>query len=208
MSRFFRLRPLDLDLGDMLVQIVAVAIGVILGLAATGWTEQVRQRALLRETVANIVQELTSNQKGLRSVMPGHARALAIVEPLAARGRGATSISLAQASAALKKMGNFRENVPLAIAWQIAQNDQGLTLLPYEDRYGLAWVYQLQTIYYENEERYKNSLLSLAKPSDGDFSFEVANFTNQLHAVVLLEGQLDAEYTGALAKAKSEFGAR
>lgn len=191
----------------MLVQTVAVALGVILGLGATGWSERVHQRALFHETVANIVQELSSNQNGMHRVTVDHAKALAILERLNARGRGSKTISLALATAALKKMGNFPENVPLAIAWQIAQNDQGLTLLPYDDRYDLAWIYQLQTIYYENEERYKNSLLSLSKPPDGDFSFEVANLTSQLHAVVLLEGQLDGEYTQALAKAKREFGA-
>jgi hypothetical protein len=105
-------------------------------------------------------------------------------------------------------MGPFPENVPLAIAWQIAQTDQGLTLFPYQDRYDLAWIYQLQTIYYQDEERYNNAIFSLTRPADGNYFLNTVNFANELQAIVSMERKLDGEYTQAIAKAKSEFGVK
>lgn len=208
MSRFLRLRPVDLDLGNVLVQIVAVALGVILGLAATNWSEGVHQRALQRATVANIVQELAENQTGLRAVMAAHAKELAVLRALTKQGSRSGYVSLSDARTALKKMGPFPENVPLAIAWQIAQTDQGLTLFPYQDRYDLAWIYQLQTIYYQDEERYNNAIFSLTRPADGNYFLNTVNFANELQAIVSMERKLDGEYTQAIAKAKSEFGVK
>ena len=208
MSRFFRLRSIEVDLGHVLVQIVAVALGVILGLAATNWSEGVHQRALQRATVANIVQELAENQTGLRAVMAPHAKALAILGALTKRASRTGFVSLSDGRAALKKMGPFPENVPLAIAWQIAQSDQGLTLFPYQDRYDLAWIYQLQTIYYQDEERYNNALFSLTMPADGNYFLNTINFANELQAIVSMERKLDGEYTQAIAKANREFGSR
>ena len=126
--------------------------------------------------------------------------------PVGCAGSKSRSISIADASAALQKVGSFPENIPLAIAWQIAQNDQGLTLLPYEERYGLAWTYQQQGIYYQDEERYLNSTLTLTKPPDGNAFFLVYNLVLQLRAVVAMEQQLDKQYTNMLARAKSEYG--
>ncbi len=205
---FFKLRPLDLDLGDMLVQTVAVALGVILGFAATAWNERAHQRALLHETVGNIVAEIRSNQTGMRAVMAEHAKAAETLRRLVARSARAESISSADAGAALRSVAPFRENVPLAIAWQIAQNDQGLTLLPYQDRYDLAGVYQVQASYSQQEERLENSILTLAQPPNGNYFFMVLDLTNQMSSISLMEHRLDAYYTQALTRAKSEFQAQ
>jgi hypothetical protein len=202
---FFTLRPVSLDLGDVAVQIVAVALGVVLGFAVTAWQERVHQGSLLRETVGNIVAELRSNQSGMRGVTAEHAKAAEILARLEKNRSASATISLAEARKALRATGPMRVNVPLGIAWQIAQNDQGLTLLPYEDRYGLAWVYQVQSIYYEKEERYENSLLDLQQSPDGNYYFEVVNLANQLQSVVAIEKQLDALYSQAIRRAKSEF---
>jgi len=202
---FFKLHPLNLDLGDMLVQIFAVALGVILGFAVTAWNERVHQRALLHETVANIAAELKSNQSGMHVVMKEHAKAADVLAKLLARGRPSMTVSLAEGTEALRETGYLRVNVPLAIAWQIAQSDQGLTLLPYQDRYDLAWVYQLQTTYYQREERYENSLFGLVQSQNGNYFFQVLDMANQLRAIVATEKQLDATYTTALKRAKSEF---
>jgi hypothetical protein len=203
--RFFRLRPIDFDLGDALIQVVSVALGVILGFAVTAWSDRNHQRALLGETVGNIVAEINANQTGLRKVMNEHAKSAQILRRLSESARKPGSISLADARAALRKTGDFRENVPLDIAFQIAQGDQGLTLLPYENRYDLAWVYQVQTIYYGNEQRYQNSLLTLTPAPDGNYFFEIVDLSNQLASVVGTERLLDGLYTQALTRAKSEF---
>ena len=69
--KFLRPEPVALDLGDVLVQVIAVALGMILGFAATAWNGHLHQQALLRQTVATIVDELRSNQSGMRVVMDG-----------------------------------------------------------------------------------------------------------------------------------------
>jgi hypothetical protein len=203
--RFFTLRPLEFDLGDMLVQVVAVALGVILGFSVTTWSERNHQRELLRQTVGNIVDELRSNQIGLRQVMVEHTKADRVMQALEARSLRSEYASFTDSRAAIQRAGAYRENVPLAIAWQIAQSDQGLTLLPYKDRYDLAWVYQVQTIYYEAESRYGTSLLTLTAAPNGNYLFEVVNLANQLHVLVSAERQLDTLYTATLARVKREF---
>jgi hypothetical protein len=200
---FFRLRPLDLDLGDVLVQIVAVALGVILGFAVTSWNEREQDRRLLHETVGNIVAEISANQTGLHEVLAPHARALAQLAGLVKRARKTRAISFDDARTAVS--GSFPRNVPLSIAWQIAQSDRGLTLLPYDDRYGLAWVYELQSIYDADESRFGDSLLTLSESPSGNYYFEIIDLANQLKAVVSTEQQLNHLYTQTLAQAKKEF---
>jgi hypothetical protein len=204
-SGFFRLRPFDLDLGDVIAQIVAVALGVMLGFAATAWSERNHQRALLRETVANIVDELSSNKDGMSHVTAEHAKAAAALLTLAKGSAKSGHISLADARNAVREVGKMRVNVPLAIAWQIAQNDQGLTLLPYQDRYSLAWVYEVQTIYYQKQERFENSMLTLSESPSGNYFFQIADLANQMASVVNTEQQLDDLYAKAIQCAKTEF---
>jgi hypothetical protein len=200
---FFRLRPLDLDIGDVLVQIVAVALGVILGFAVTSWNEREQDRRLLHETVGNIVAEISANQTGMHDVLGPHAHSLKQLAALVKRAGKTRSISFDEAHSMVD--GTFPRNVPLSIAWQIAQSDRGLTLLPYDDRYSLAWVYELQSIYYDAESRYSDSLLTLSEPPNGNYYFQIVDLTNQLSAVVATEQQLNQLYTQTLAKAKKEF---
>jgi hypothetical protein len=204
-SGFFRLRPFDLDLGDVIVQIVAVALGVMLGFAATAWSERNHQRALLHETVGNIVDELSSNKDGMSHVTAEHARTLTVLLTLAKGSAQSAHISLAEARKAVREVGKMPVNVPLEIAWQIAQTDQGLTLLPYQDRYSLAWVYEVQNIYYQKEERFENSVLTLSESPSGNYFFQIADLANQMASVVNTERQLDDLYTKALQRAKTEF---
>ena len=96
--------------------------------------------------------------------------------------------------------------MPLSIAWQIAQNDQGLTLLPYQDRYDLAWVYQLQSAYYQTEQQYRTSLLTLAESPNGNYYFQAGDLTNQIQSVVEVERQLDVLYTHEIKHLRDEFG--
>jgi hypothetical protein len=199
---FFRLRPFDLDLGDVLVQILAVALGVMLGFAVTAWSERNHQRALLRETVANIVDEISSNKDGMSHVMVEHASEAKSLQELVNKSRSSRHIGVAEFSKALRPI---RVNVPVAIAWQIAQNDQGLTLMPIGDRYSLAWVYQVQSVYYQEQEQYKSSLLSLTESPDGNYYFQVVDLANELASVVSVEHQLNDLYAEAIKRAKSEF---
>jgi hypothetical protein len=202
--RFFEVRPLSLDLGDMLVQVVAVALGVVIGFGVTSLNERMHQRALLRETVGNIVTELRSNQAGMHVVEKEHAKSAAILAAVVARAH--SSVTLEDGRRALRESGQFRVNIPLAIGWQIAQNDQGLTLLPYKDRYDLAWIYQVQLVYYNAEQRYQNSLLTLTESPNGNYYFQSVDLANQARAVVAAEHQLDILYAEAIDQSKKQFG--
>jgi len=190
---FLRFRPLGLDLGDMLVQVVAVALGVILGFGATSWNEHAHERQLLHSTVQNIVAELASNDSGMSVVVHDHAASAAELAALAKSARASAFIPLATAKSALRSRG-FGVNIPLDVAWQIAQSDQGLALLPYKDRYDLGWIYQLQRYYFTAEDRYRTSLMTLSEPANGNFYFEIADLANQMGAVVLAERQLAGLY--------------
>jgi len=183
---FLRFRPLHVDLGDVLVQIVAVALGVIVGFAVTSWNERVHQRALLRDTISNIVAEIRSNQSGLHEVMREHARGTVTFTAFLAQSRDSMSLSRNQAKQAIRYAGHFRENIPLSIAWQIAQSDQGLALLPYQDRYDLAWIYQVQNVYYQAEERFKSSLLTVTEPPNNNYYFLILDLDNQEQSVVVV----------------------
>jgi hypothetical protein len=200
--RFFRLRPFDLDLGDVLVQTVAVALGVILGFAVTAWSERNHQRTLLHETVANIVDELKSNKDGMAHVTAEHASAAKNLKDLVNKARPSRHVDLADFTKALRPM---RVNIPLGVAWQISQNNQGLTLLPYDERYALAWVYEVQALYYQEQEQYDNALLSLSESPDGNYYFQVVDLANRMGSVVGIERQLNDLYSEALKRAATEY---
>lgn len=134
-----------------------------------------------------------------------HASTAAMLAKLAERGRPSTRISLSDARMVLRR-ANPETNVPLGIAWQIAQNDQGLTLFPYHERYDLAFIYQLQTYSYQREQRYNEMILSISEPPNDNFYFEVVDLANQLQSVVGVERQLDVPYAKALQRAASEYG--
>lgn len=203
-ARFLTLKPLHVDLGDVLVQVVAVALGVVLGFAVTAWSERARQNGLLRATAGNIVAELSSNQAGMAGVSGGHAKSLATYAALLRRADASRSVSYADAKKAI--LGTtLRTNVPLSVAWQIAQSDQGLSLLDYDDRYRLGWVYQLQSVYYQAEDRYKTSLLTVTEPPNGNYYFLVLDLANQEQSVVATERQLDGLYTKTIADLKKKF---
>jgi hypothetical protein len=200
--KFFEIKPVSLDLGDVLVQMISIAIGVVIGFGITSWTEHLRQRALFHDTVGTIVSEIRSNQKGLHVVMKPHAAFVGrLVAALAVSKR---SVSLNDVRGLMNSQHAFQTNIPLAIAWQIAQGDQGLVLLPFQDRYDLAWIYQLQSEYYSAEQRYQNSALSFREVADGNYYIQIVDLANQLSAVVSNERQLDEAYTQALLESKKD----
>ena len=200
--RFLRIRPFRLDLGDVLVQIVAVALGVICGFAVNSWETRHNQEVLQRATLGSIVSEIESNRANLREVSAHHAMTLHALESLLQKGRGNKFISLIDLFKMLHARSAFGINAPLDIAWQIAQSDQGLSLLSYDTRYTLAEVYQVQATFYEAEQRYGNSLLTIRQSPTDNYFVETLDLANQANVVVSAETQLDLLYTEALRKVR------
>jgi hypothetical protein len=198
--RFLRIRPLRLDLGDVLVQIVAVALGVICAFAVNSWETQHNQEVLQRATLRGIVIEIESNQSNLREASAHHVKTLHALLSLVQKTRGNKYVSITDLFTMLQTRSAFGVDAPLNIAWQIAQGDQGLSLLSYDTRYTLADLYQVQATFYEAEQRYGNSLLAIRQSPTDNYFVETLDLTSQATLVVAAETQLDALYTDALRK--------
>ncbi len=200
--RFLRIRPIRLDLGDVLVQIVAVALGVICAFAVNSWETRHNREVLQRATQSGIVSEIDSNRANLRDVMVHHTITLHALESLLQKARATKFVSSIDLFTTMHARGAFGLDVPLDIAWQIAQSDRGLSLLSYDTRYTLAEVYQVQASFYDAERRYGDSLLSIRQSPTDNYFIETLDLANQANVVVIAETQLDDLYTEALRKVR------
>jgi|GEM_PF-3222530 len=192
-----RIRPLRLDFGDALVQIVAVFLGVVCAFAVNAWQAQNSQRALFKATMASIVSEIESNQQSLRVVREQHAESAQALRRLVVAGRKGRFVSGDDLLRTLQR-DRFGTNVPLDIAWQLAQSDQGLSLLSFDNRYTLAEVYQVQAAFYASEKQLGDSMLSIPQSPTNNYFIETLDLADQANVVVLGETQLDGLYTKAL----------
>jgi hypothetical protein len=197
-----RIRPLRLDFGDALIQVVAVFLGVVCAFAANAWQAQNAERALFHTTMASIISELDSNQQSLRVVRGQHARSARALRSLIIASRKERFVSEEDLLQTLRANNSFGTNVPLDIAWQLAQTDQGLSLLSFDDRYTLAEVYQVQAIFYASEKQLGTSMLSIPQSPTNNYFIEALDLADQANVVVLAESQLDGLYTKALRKVR------
>ncbi len=196
-----RIRPLRLDFGDVLVQIVAVFLGVVCAFAVNAWQAQNSERALFRATMVSIVSEIESNQQSLRVVREQHAESAQALSRLIIAARRSRFVSGDDLLKTLQR-DRFGTNVPLDIAWQLAQGDRGLNLLSFENRYTLAEVYQVQAAFYASEKRLGDSMLSIPQSPTNNYFIEALDLADQANVVVLAENQLDGLYTKALRKVR------
>jgi hypothetical protein len=195
-----RIRPLRLDFGDALVQVVAVFLGVVCAFAVNAWQAQNTERALFTTTMASIVSEIESNQQSLRVVRGRHAKSARALRSLIIASRKDRFVSDEDLLRTLRANNGFGTNVPLDIAWQLAQSDQGLSLLSFENRYTLAEVYQVQAIFYSSEKQLGDSMLAIPQSPTNNYFIEALDLADQANVVVLAEAQLDGLYTKALRK--------
>jgi hypothetical protein len=198
--RFLRIRPLRLDLGDVLVQIVAVFLGVVCAFAVNAWQAQNAEQTLFHATLRGIVVEAESNQSSLRTVQGQHAETAAALKRLIVVSRKDRFISSNDLLKTIQNHPSFGTNEPLDIAWQLAQDDQGLSLLSYDDRYALAQLYQVQSAFYLSEKRFGDSLLSLPQSPTDNYFIETLDLADQAAVVDLAGAQLDRLYSEALPK--------
>jgi hypothetical protein len=195
-----RIRPLRLDFGDVLVQVVAVFLGVVCAFAVNAWQAQNTERALFKATMASIVSEIESNRESLRVVRSQHAKAARALRGLIIATRKDRFVSDVDLLRTLRADNRFGTNVPLDIAWQLAQSDRGLSLLSFGNRYTLAEVYQVQSAFYASEKQLGNSMLSIPQSPTNNYFIEALDLADQANIVVLAETQLDGLYTDALRK--------
>jgi hypothetical protein len=129
-----RIRPLRLDFGDAVIQVVAVFLGVVCAFAVNAWQAQNTERALLKTTMASIISEIESKQQSLRVVRGQHAKSARALRSLTIASRKDRFVSVEDLLRTLRANNSFGTNVPLGIAWQLAQTNQGLSLLSFENR--------------------------------------------------------------------------
>lgn len=197
-----RIRPLRLDFGDALIQVVSVFLGVVCAFAVNAWQAQNTERALFKTTMASIVSEIESNQQSLRVVRGQHAKSARALTSLIIASRKDRFVSDEDLLKTLRANNSFGTNVPLDIAWQLAQSDQGLNLLSFDNRYTLAEVYQVQAIFYASEKQLGDSMLSIPQSPTNNYFIEALDLADQANVVVLAETQLDGLYTKALRKVR------
>ncbi len=197
-----RIRPLRLDFGDALIQVVAVFLGVVCAFAVNAWQAQNTQRTLFQTTMASIIGEIESNQQSLRVVRGQHAKSARALRSLIITARKDRFVSVGDLLRTLQANNSFGTNVPLDIAWQLAQSDQGLNLLSYENRYTLAEVCQIQAVFYASEKHLGDSMLSIPQSPTNNYFIEALDLADQANVVVLAESQLDGLYTKALRKVR------
>ena len=92
------------------------------------------------------------------------------------KSRGNKFVSLVDLFKMLHARSAFGINAPLDIAWQIA--------------------------FYEAEQRYGNSLLTIRQSPTDNYFVETLDLANQANVVVSAETQLDLLYTEALRKVR------
>jgi hypothetical protein len=148
------------------------------------------------------VSEIESNQQSLRVVRGQHAKSARALTSLIVASRKDRFVSEGDLLRTLRANNSFGTNVPLDIAWQLAQSDQGLSLLSFDNRYTLAEVYQVQAIFYASEKQLGDSMLSIPQSPTNNYFIEALDLADQANVVVLAETQLDGLYTKALRKVR------
>jgi hypothetical protein len=198
--RFLRIRPLRIDLGDVLVQIVAVFLGVICAFGVNSWQTHNSEQALLRATLGGIVIEIESNHDGLQTVKARHANTLNALVGLLKKAHRTKFVSVIELLETLRTRGAFGINAPLDVAWQVAQTNQGLSLLSYDDRYTLGALYRTQDVFYDAERRFIDTVLTIRQSPNDNYFIEAVDLANQAKVVVVAETELDQQYVDALKK--------
>lgn len=187
---------IKIEPGDIVVEIFSVTLAILLALGIGAWQTRLHDRERLRDAVGNVVAELHSNRAMLAAIRPRHARLLAELYALERRAGPGETISERAFHAALAAGAPRGTGVaiPRATAWQIAQTGQTLDLMPYAIRARLTGLYDLQTFYFDEEQRFVEQLLSTNAPPNGNYYWSCASLQARLQDLVNLEDELQREY--------------
>jgi hypothetical protein len=146
-----RIRPLRLDFGDALVQVVAVFLGVVCAFAVNAWQPQNTERALFRRRWRASSARSSRISRAYAPCGGQHAKSARALTSLIVATRKDRFVSDEDLLRTLRANNSFGTNVPLDVARQLAQSDEGRSLLLFDNRYMLAEVNQTQAIFCASE---------------------------------------------------------
>lgn len=173
-----------------------MTLAILLALGIGAWQTHLHDQQRLNDAVGNIVAELQSNSAMLAGVQPRHARLLAELYALERRSEPSESVSERAYHAALYAGAPHGTGlaIPRVTAWQIAQAGQTLDLMPYAIRARLTGLYDLQTYYFTDEQRFVEQVLSDVAPPTGNYYWTATTLQARLQDLVILEDELQKQY--------------
>ena len=192
--------------GDVIIEMLSIVVAILLALAVNNWQEHLRQEALLRENVENIVHELQVNQRALA--------ALTTRNEAETRAFDREVVTLQHTGERMDFDGFsafFRRTAPDGIgllqlqdvAWSVAQSDQSLAIMPTDERIMLASVYAGQD---HLRLFYRRLADTLDIPESGDWFVVLASADVDFGDVVSTERSLLVAYGHVIPILTTRYG--
>ncbi|TAM97145.1 MAG: hypothetical protein EPN40_08040 [Rhodanobacteraceae bacterium] len=138
-KRWRWLRREAIDLGDLLVQIIAVVVGILLALLINDWVTQRQQQANIDEAMRAIRAELTQNRVVVRH-FAAHMYRMAAEMQDSPKNRGKP----AQACYSWNQWDGIGGMVPLDAAYQTSIATQALANMPFQQAQVVSRIYGWQ----------------------------------------------------------------
>lgn len=138
-KRWRWLRREAIDLGDLLVQIIAVVVGILLALLINNWVTQRQQQAAVDEAMRAMRAELTQNRVVVRNFATRMYR-MATAMQGSPKNRGKP----AQACYSWDQWEGIGGMVPLDAAYQTSIATQALANMPFQQAQVVSRIYGWQ----------------------------------------------------------------
>src|SRR5579872_3351050 len=120
---------LHINVSDLIVEIVSIVIAILLALTVNNWQQHLKDRALLRESLVNIRQEIQANNAALQQEMRHHLAVAAGFDKLVADNLQTERIRVRAAFIQSSPTG-FHTVHGSSTAWQIAESSHAVELMP------------------------------------------------------------------------------
>jgi hypothetical protein len=138
-NRWRWLRREAIDLGDLLVQIIAVVVGILLALLINNWVTQRQQQAGVDEAMRAMRAEMTQNRAVVRKFAT-RMYGMAVAMQRSPRNHDKP----AQACYAWDQWDGIGGMVPLDAAYQTSMATQALANMPFEQAQTISRIYGWQ----------------------------------------------------------------
>jgi len=193
---------LHINVSDLIVEIVSIVIAILLALTVNNWQQHLKDRALLRESLVNIRQEIQANNAALQQEMRHHLAVAAGFDKLVADNLQTERISSKQVRAAFIQSSptGFHTVHGSSTAWQIAESSHAVELMPYSERVTLTKLYSEQATHELAEQKVFDLFASPTPSSGNNFFYATVGLSLVLGDVVGYEGYLARDYAASLAQ--------
>jgi hypothetical protein len=160
--------------GRPLLEVVLIALGVFLGLAAEQWRDRSERQERATETLRRIRAEMVANREAVRRVVGYHANALVQLKSF-------LSTPVPERDEKALRMEGIQSAQFESTAWQLAQTTQALVDIDADLSFSLARVYGVQALYQGLTDGINNAMY-LRPPTE--------NMTAFRHSLALYYGDI------------------